>query len=261
MSNLKRFNDFAKELNTVVQNTIGDKAIKHFEKAYLLAAATVELERLLTDEYMKPIMYLQGNKLGFKTDKDREGGYDIKTVRNCLIEAVFTGVLPHGNHFNIIAGNCYITKEGFGYLLKTVDGLSYDIIPSIPKLFPEQKKAEISMNIEWEIGGVKNAKTIDFSIRLNAGMSDDAIVGKATRKARAWLYNTVTNQEITDGEIEDVGNAVVVETIKPNKEVERISIMIANAKTVDGLFALEEYVKKYPELKPKFSEKLNELDK
>ena len=42
-----------------------------------------------------------------------------------------------------------------------------------------------------------------MAIRVNKGMGADAIVGKLTRKARAWLYTTITGQDAGDGDAED----------------------------------------------------------
>jgi hypothetical protein len=160
-----------------------------------------ELKELLTTEYMTPIMNLQGNKLGFKTDKDSSGGYTEPIVKNCLIEAVLFGLQPTGNQFNIIAGNMYATKEGMGYLLSKISGLKYDIIPELPRI--NAQSAAVIMNIEWTMSSVTKSKKIDIPIKVNAYMGTDAILGKATRKARKWLYDTITGTEIPEGDITD----------------------------------------------------------
>ena len=110
-------------LNNSVMSVIGSDKMKSFEKAYIVAEAISNLQTLLTPEYMKPILALQGNRLGFRTDKDKNGGYSEAQVKNCLIEAVLMGLQPTGNQFNIIAGNTYPTKEGLGYLLANFQGL------------------------------------------------------------------------------------------------------------------------------------------
>jgi hypothetical protein len=202
----------AKKLDSNVIAVIGSDNILGFEKAFKVALATKELSDALTHDYMKPIMHLQGNKLGFKTDKDKEGGYTEAIVKNCLIEAVLCGVQPTGNQFNIIASNMYITKEGFGYLLSKIKGLKYDIIPMLPKIIPDAKKATIVMKIEWSIGdGPKNEKEIEFPIKVNSFMGDDAVIGKATRKARAWLFNSISDTEIADGDVQDIPHTIVVD--------------------------------------------------
>lgn len=201
--------EIATKLNHSVAKVIGSEAMTGFEKAYLIANAAGELKRMLTPEYMRPIMDLQGNRLGFKTDKDlaqgggKGPGYPEDTVKNCLIEAVLTGVQPFGNQFNIIAGNCYITKEGFGYLLSHYKGLYYEITPELPRINADKSSAAIVMNVEWTLNGVQKSKKIEIPVKMNSFMGTDAVIGKATRKARAWLYNTITGSEVADGDIQD----------------------------------------------------------
>lgn len=191
----------ATKLNQSVMNVLGQDKIMGFEKAYLVSNAIAELKDLLTPEYMKPIMNLQGNKLGFKTDKDSSGGYPETVVKNCLIEAVLFGLQPAGNQFNIIAGNMYATKEGMGYLLSKISGLSYDITSELPRI--NNQSAAVVMNIEWTINGKTKTKKLDLPIKLNQYMGADAVLGKATRKARKWLYDTITGTEIPEGDITD----------------------------------------------------------
>lgn len=204
----EKISTVSKELNNSIISVIGSKEIIGFEKAFMVANATKQLKAALTKEYMEPIMHLQGNKLGFKTDKDNDKGYSEEVVKNCLIEAVLTGVQPYGNQFNIIAGSCYITKEGFGYLLKNIPGLSYEIIPGLPRIDAAKGSAAVVMKITWKFSGVQEegsgTRDIDFAIKVNQYMGADAVIGKATRKARAWLFNTLMNTEISDGDINDV---------------------------------------------------------
>lgn len=192
------------KLNKIVALGLSATVAIGFEKAFLMANAVRELKTILTDEYMKPIMFLQGSKLGFKTDKDKEGGYSVDVVRTCLIEAVLMGLSPTGNQFNIIGGNAYFTKEGTGVLLSKVPGLHHEIVPSLPEKSADGKSASIKMKIIWNVGSSeKQEREIPFSIRINFGMGDDAIIGKATRKSRAWLYGYLTNNEIGEGDVED----------------------------------------------------------
>lgn len=226
----------SQKLNEAVGQVLTSDQLQGFEKAYLIAEAAGKLKQLLTPEYMEPIMGLQGNRLGFKTDKDNSGGYPESVVKNCLIEAVLTGVQPFGNQFNIIAGNCYITKEGFGYLLPNYPGLSsYEIIPQLPRISGES--AAVKMNISWTFKGEKNNREIDFPIKVNKLMGTDAVIGKATRKARAWLFYNLSGIEVGDGDTRDIEyQTVSSKTVdKEAKEKERVAAMVENAKTVEEL--------------------------
>jgi hypothetical protein len=208
-------NAVAEKLNHAVSTVLTADGFSGFQKAYLIATAAGELKKLLTAEYMKPIMDLQGNKLGFKTDKDisqgggKGPGYPEDVVKNCLIEAVLTGVQPFGNQFNIIAGNCYITKEGFGYLLANFPGLSYEIIPTLPRINGDKTSAAIIMKVKWVLNGIEKERELEIPVKMNAYMGTDAVIGKATRKARAWLFNTITGSEIPEGDAMDASAEVV----------------------------------------------------
>ena len=206
----------AEKLNNSVASVLGNNALQGFEKAYTLASAVQQLKEILTPEYMKPIMQLQGNKLGFKTDKDKDGGYTEAIVKNCLIEAVLFGLQPCGNQFNIIAGNMYATKEGVGYLLSKVEGLSYDIVAELPRV--KEQSSAVVMKITWTMQGFTQTKSIDIPIKVNAYMGADAIIGKATRKARKWLYDTITGSEVPEGD------AIDIEVIREGKRTSAFEV-------------------------------------
>ena len=176
-----------------------------FANAITVANAMVSIRAALVPELMAPIMALQNTRLGFKCDKN----YDIETVKNALIEATLRGVRPVGNEFNIIAGQCYITKEGFGRLLREIPGLQYMITPGVPKMRSD-REAEAPVVIEWKYNGNAERREMTFLIRVNSGMGADAITGKATRKSRAWLYNYLTNMELGDGDADEASKPVVI---------------------------------------------------
>lgn len=183
----------------------------HFKRVFLLAGATQELRNLLTPEVMRPIMALQNTNLGFKTD--RKDGYPEDVVRDCVIAAALSGVYVVGNEMNIIAGQAYITKNGFGHKLKDIQENGYPQRgitsfgwlenPSIPTTNKEGSGALIQYNLEWTINGKKFEKTLPLAIRVNSGMGPDAIIGKASRKARAWLYAAITGMEFGEGDADD----------------------------------------------------------
>lgn len=224
--------EVAKQLNNSVFKVIGSDHMLGFEKAYLIASAAGELKKLLNEEYMAPIMELQGNRLGFKTDKDTNGGYSKEVVKNCLIEAVLTGVQPFGNQFNIIAGNCYITKEGFGFLLANFKGLSYEIVPALPRIGNDSKSAAIVMKVRWTLNGEVKERDLDIPVKMNSFMGTDAVIGKATRKARAWLYNTICGTEIADGDVMDTDAKVMSSHINGQEfvAVEDLQLLFDNKK-------------------------------
>lgn len=243
---MEQKNELSQEIDAQVLSVIGNKALIGFEKANVMANAISQLQKLLTKSYMEPIMALQGNRLGFKTDKDKTGGYPMEIVRNCLIEAVLMGLQPTGNQFNIIAGNTYPTKEGCGYLLNHFEGLNYKIVCQLPRINPDKTSAAVDVSIAWTLNGATKQETIPIPIKMDSYTSVDAIIGKATRKGRAWLLSTISGVEVTDGEVEDVKHTVVATNmagIEPadieimlefkkeflsQKEIEYIDLIIKN---------------------------------
>jgi hypothetical protein len=255
------------KLNETALQVLGNESLQGFERAYQIANAINVLSELLTPEYMKPIMALQGNKLGFLTDKDKAGGYPELVVKKCLIEAVLSGLQPCGNHFNIIAGNMYPTKEGCGYRLNNITGLNYKLVCGLPKINPDKTSAAVDVHVTWSINGEAKEETVPIPIKMDAYTSVDAIIGKATRKGRAWLLSTVTGIEVTDGEVTD---AVVIEdkktighlggTIPPaEKENERMELLIRNANTVAQLELLEKDIKPGHWHQTLYKSRMNEL--
>ena len=114
-----------------------------------------------------------------------------------------------------------------GYLLANFNGLAYEIIPRLPNKSSDGKSANIFMSIVWQLnGGEKKQREIEFPIKVNSFMGDDAIVGKATRKARAWLYNSITGLEIGDGDVQDIS---FVDVSKKADNTSKVADLIGSA--------------------------------
>lgn len=180
---------------------LAQKEVSQFKRAFMIAETIGELRNILTPKVMEPFMKLQNTSIGFKTDNPN--GYPVDVVRDCVIEATLKGVYTVGNEFNIIQRQCYITKEGFGHKLKSIPNFGWMEIPSIPRINQECSGAVIRIRLEWSLNKQKFDKDLDLAIRVNRGMGPDAIIGKALRKARAWLFTAVTGQEVGDGEAEE----------------------------------------------------------
>lgn len=178
---------------------LAQKEASQFKRAAMVAGAIAELRSILTPKVMEPFMNLQNTSIGFKTDN--QAGYPVDVVRDCLIEATLKGVYPVGNEFNIIAKQCYITKEGYFHKLRDLPNFSWVETPAIPRNVGDTG-AVIKVKLEWTLNKQKFEKELELAIRVNRGMGTDAIIGKALRKARAWLYTTVTGQEVGDGDVE-----------------------------------------------------------
>ena len=222
-----------------------------FAASFTLAAGVKMMESLITDEMMQDVMALQGKPLGFKTDKDRDKmgnpgpGYPVAVVRTVFIEATVRGFRPVNNEFNIIAGRFYGCKTGFERMVKTFPGLA-DFQESFA--VPERAggKALVAYVGSWTLDGqpgrldrkvkqLQGGGAFDdrFVIRVNEGMGDDAILGKAKRKAYAAIYDLLTGSVLSTPE-GDAGEILDVESEPLDAPRVQQSSLFADAPPVDA---------------------------
>lgn len=191
-------------------------ALDPFDRTFTLAAGIQRLRELITDDMLSEILKLMNTSLGFKTDKDparnpRAGGtYSPAVVKDCLIEATIRGAYPVGNEWNIIASNTYLTKEFYQRAVGQIPGVT-DVIPSpgIPR--KDADKTVVRFGLSWKLDG-KPQMLVDaegkpgrvFAIKVNEYMGDDAVIGKATRKAYKAAYDQITGSDSgPDGDLDD----------------------------------------------------------
>jgi hypothetical protein len=173
-----------------------------FDKALVMADAMNDLRAALIPK-MDTFMKLQNTPLGFKTDRTEAPFYSKEVVCDALIEATIRGVEPVGNQFNIIASRCYITKEGYEYKLKGLQGFTdfkHEI--GVPQSVGNGEGAIVECTATWKYNGTPDSKTSKIPVRVNKGMGVDATIGKATRKFFKRVYEQVTGAtEEDDAEI------------------------------------------------------------
>jgi len=158
-----------------------------FEQMFGLAEGIRQMNVLITDDMMERIMFLQDNKLGFRTDKMKDGGYAVNIVKQCFIEATLRGVRPIGNEWNIIAANLYITKEGYSYILQQYPGLTdYRQEIGVPKT--EKGKAVTECEARWNLDGKPGHLKCVIPAKTDAYTSIDAIIGKTDRKLKYRVH-------------------------------------------------------------------------
>lgn len=159
------------------------------EKSFTIAQGIARMTELVhsNKEIVTCLMYMQGKKLGFKTDKE----YDEKTVVQCYVESTIRGLQMSGNQWNIIAGNFYQTKEGFDYVLENLpDFTDWWIEWGDYKL--EKQTAKVDFEASWTYKGTPQKMKGWVPVRVNTGSIVDAIYGKAERKVMARVLKKIT---------------------------------------------------------------------
>lgn len=170
-------------------NPLALSTMKTAGRAVATAKAVGELRRAL-DVLEPELKELQGSRLGFLTDKDRNGGYAMPVVKECATEAILRGLGLTGNTWNIIAGDCYVTLEGYEYLVRQCE-----IVTDLQILHeePEKKGAGyvVPTTIEYKVGGKQRRVSARYTVRAHdqQGLGAAAAASKARRLALKHVYH------------------------------------------------------------------------
>lgn len=207
----------------------------------VLSKGMHDLRKAMNQKLVETVfMPLQGTKLGFRTDKDKDGGYPWDVVRDVLAEGMIRGFRPIGNEINIIGGNFYATQEGLDRKVSEFPGLTnLTLTPSVPVL--KDGGALVAYEASWMINGKvdrlkctlvkgEDGEPIDrrIPVRVNAGQGADAILGKARRKMLARVYERISGRRLDEGDaIETTGELMRTEDpipapVEPEQDGRRI---------------------------------------
>lgn len=102
-----------------------------FLRPIVQAQALNTLRHDMGPDCLAVVRSMENTPLGFKTDK--EGGYPDHVLRDCVIMAMLDSLGFSGNQFNIIAGQYYVTKEGWSELLEQMGATNAVAYASLPE--------------------------------------------------------------------------------------------------------------------------------
>jgi hypothetical protein len=192
--------EVAKQIDSISNEFLSTVA-GNMEKSFAMGFAIIELRRLLDQPQCKElIMSLKDTPLGFITDRSdsaiessKKSGkalipYDWFTIRENVIQALLKGYNVSGKEWMIIASNFYPLKDGKYRKIIEYPGLTDLKFAVTTPIFEEGGKlAKCRCTASWcingerfELGGDNDVTA--FRIRVNAGMGDDGIIGKAISK-------------------------------------------------------------------------------
>lgn len=192
-----------------------------------LASYMQQIHENITDEFLKPIMFLQGKGFGYLTDKDDKGGYPAHIIKNVIVEAIIHGFRPTGNEFNIINGRFYATKQGFERIVYQNPNLEKLEIKNEPSQ-TQTGNWKVTFKVTYKM---KNCipETFEevFPIPGNKGSFQfgvDNILGKAYRKIYKSVHNRITRGfMVSDGDINDEIGSSVQKSVTANNGNEKVS--------------------------------------
>ncbi|MDB6017717.1 MAG: hypothetical protein JWR19_2206 [Pedosphaera sp.] len=212
MSNVTIKKSEIENLDKIAANALSTLGIAgSFEQTFAVADAMVQLREAITPAMMERFVKLQNTKLGFMTDKNpkvwnkKDNAYNKPyaedVVKDCVIEATMRGVKTIGNQFNIIASGCYITKEGFQWKLKQLEGFA-DFKPAtaVPRI--SSGGAIVDCEASWTYKGKPDSMKASIACKGDEWAGADSYIGKAERKFYKRIYERLTGTTEPDGEAE-----------------------------------------------------------
>lgn len=195
--------------------------LDEMQRSFTIAQGIGRLSQTImaNEEVVQCLMYLQGKKLGFRTDKE----YAPNVVVDCVVEALMRGLPLTGNCFNIIAGNLYVPREGFDHLLDNLKGLT-DFFIDFGDYTVEKKVAKVQFQATWKYKGEDGEMTSFVPVRVNDGMIVDAIMGKSTRKIMHRVYTKITKSAayFEARDLDEINTTIVVDAKETSKLTEHI---------------------------------------
>ncbi len=245
-------------------------ALPGLTRAITLAQGIFEM-RDLVGQVWPHVRHLMGNKLGFKTDRDRDGPlYTDSVVVDVLTEALLRDVRWAGNELNIIAGGLYLTRECYERKVREIDGLTnLNLYPGIP--VPHPTGAIVPFTATWSMEGKPRRMERQIPVKLNKGMGDDGALGKAERKMLASIYKRETGSEQDDEDVtaelpppqtsngQPATKSAAAEPEPDAAAVTEFSDLLYAARTSSYLLAIGERIKLDKRLTPKGRERLRPI--
>lgn len=192
-------------LDAIVVNSLTAirSAVTPFSKALAVGRAYIDVKGALMPQ-MKFVTALSGQANGFKVDKK---DYPEDVIKTCAIDALIAGVQLTGNQFNIIAGNMYITQNGWRQKLIDLQDFSFRDVARFDPPRTDSGTTVVKCRQAYFYQGAEFTFEYDAMIRSSSGATIDNIVGKA--KAKLWhaLYDKLTGEvgPYHDDAVEEVG--------------------------------------------------------
>jgi hypothetical protein len=199
----KTISNLDKASEKIVQQ-LDDPALGSLRRAAITGLGIERMRQMMDGGVMRILRSLMNTELGFLTDRDprrkKQGEsvepYSDEVVRDCAIAAHLKGVQWVGNHFNIIAGKCYIAQQGWAYKLDQIAGLEFRPIPDVPQSV--NGGVIVRYGVKWKLNGktdqlydTDGKPGVRFPIKTDTHSTVDAILGKALCKALRLTWYTV----------------------------------------------------------------------
>lgn len=230
---LAKLNEVGKEIDAVIETSLPMtmKTAKNFCESLAIARGIADLKDIMlaSPEIKVVVEKMANNRLGFLTDrtpatiyknqksnKGPQKPYSYEQLVDPIVEGLLKGYRISGNEINIIAGQFYAAKNGNYRRVTEYPGVTGFVYNNAPvELSAGGNVAKIKCWASWKFGSKEMTIGIDkddeciFQVRVNFGMGEDAVVGKAHAKLFKRCLERITGQiapessEVGQGDVFD----------------------------------------------------------
>lgn len=187
------------EMDEIIKEAGCTKIGKSWSDYTKIANTAIRLSNMILNnpEVGKVVKAMQGSPLGFKTDKDKSGGYSLTELSKIVPAAFFYGASLTGNEFNIISDRFYPTVELFTKLVMNVPGLKIGI-ETCNIVSVNGSETLVNGKIEYVMNNIPDVFEHAYSVK-NSSMFMDGLTSKWRRRAYRDLLKLVAQIDVPEG--------------------------------------------------------------
>lgn len=209
MASLAVVDDF---IETALQ--VANAATGRVSKVVALANATRQVAAAVKANW-EAIAELQDSPLGFMTDEAtrKNGKYSETQLQTAVTHGIMLGGVPFNGEITVIGGRAYLGKPHYKRIVGECDNIRDLSIEFGAPAFASENRALVEAIVTWTSGDGKlerlefnRSSTLDrrIPVRVNAGMGDDGILGKAEKKILKRVWERATGRVSQDGDEDNV---------------------------------------------------------
>jgi hypothetical protein len=234
---LEKLQDAGQKIDAIIDDCLPVVAGKNanFVQSLTIAKGVHELKQIMLNskEIEGVVMSMANNRLGFLTDRpgwmmkrNKDQGkfpnepYGYYQLVDPIVEGLLKGYRLTNNEMNIISGQFYAAKNGNYRKVAEFPGMSGFVYNNDPVVFSSDRSgARVKCWASWKLSGKAMSIGMDagdeliLQIRVNVGMGEDAIIGKAHSKLFKRVLERISGQvapESTDLGGDDIPDAEIV---------------------------------------------------
>jgi hypothetical protein len=240
---IAKIEQISTEIDRIVAN-VPEISGASFMQTFALAKAVRDLRSIFQyPEIKETVMEMMDNPLGFQTDqRDGDGykkpiKYSYEQIADCCIAAMLERYRICGKEFMVIGGNMMPIKNGKFRKIVEFPGLSDFCPTTTTPLYEFEERtgykkdretvfvAKVQAFATWKLDGAQHSighgdDKLVFKIRVNAGMGDDGIVGKALSKLYTRVLMRLTGRSIPETDDIETKSANLLE-YEPVQKIEQ----------------------------------------